>query len=329
MKPSIFMFSMLLFSPLAKAVLAFEVVPQDVDRIVVVGLEAQVQIQGQPNAPKLRVTGVDESSDPGQFVLERKGRVLFVKMQEYSDKKEWKEALSKSPLRRKIIDFTGASVPLEIQLRDGQVQVQKWTKEIKVALVKGKFNSIGGSASLSVQIQNGDVVIQDQNAKVFADVYKGQVQVKNLQGDLDESVFAGSLNVEKTKGFMQISTAQATAKILQSSGVLQFDNVKGIVITQQFSGRVDGQTGEGNVNLGILSDTDVHMKSSSGRVTVQTAPGAGTFLNLATTEGEISVPNELQVQRSATEKTVKGRLRGGEQKGTVIVRSQEGHIVVK
>ncbi|MBK9322547.1 MAG: hypothetical protein IPM97_06275 [Bdellovibrionaceae bacterium] len=332
MNPSFFILlivSTCFLSPCAKAVLAFEVVPQDVDRIVVVGLDAQVQIQEQAQAPKLRVTGIDEGSDPGQYTLEKKGRVLFVKMQEYSDKKEWKEVLSKAPSKKKVIDFTGASVPLDIQLREGQIHVQKWSKEIKVALVKGKFTSFGGGASLGVQIQNGDISIQDQNSKVFVDVYKGQVQIKNLNGDLEGNVFSGSLNVEKTKGFMQISSAQATTKITQSSGVLQFDTVKGIVITQQFTGRVEGQTIEGNVNLGINSDSDVHMKSLSGRVTIQTPPGSGTLLNLATTEGEISVPNELRVQRTATEKTVKGRLKGGEHKGTVVVRTQEGHIIVK
>jgi len=312
----------------ANAIMAFEVAPQDVDRIVVVGLEAHVQLTHQPNAPKLRVTGIDDTSDAGNFVLEKKERTLFIKMQEYSDKKEWKEALSKAPKKRNL-EFIGSSVPVEIQLREGQVNAQKWSKELKISLVKGKVTSQGGSASLSIQLQNGDVSVQDQNSKVVADVYKGHLSVRNLQGDLEGSVFSGSLNIEKSKGVMLVSTTQSSAKILQSSGTLQFENVKGTLVTQQFGGRVDGQTLEGSVNLGILPDTDVHVKSTTGKVTVATVAGSGASVNLLTTEGEITVPSDLSVNRSATEKTVRGRLRGGEQKGSIVVRSQEGSIVIK
>lgn len=325
----LFFASVLILVPRAEAVLAFEITPQEIDRIVVIGLEAQVQLQGQANAQKLRVTGIGETTEAGQFTLERKDRTLFIKMQEYSDKREWKEALSKPIGKRKILDFVGAPVPVEIQLRDGIVNAQRWSKEIKVALVKGKVVSVGGSATLAIQIQNGNASVQDQSSKVSVDIYKGNLDVKNLQGDLDGSVFAGSLTVDKSKGFLQITTAQSTAKILQSSGTLQFENVKGALITQQFVGRVDGTTGEGNVNIGILSDTDVHVKSQTGRVIIQTTPGSGAMLNLSTAEGEIVAPNEIKVNRTATEKTVRGRLRGGEQKGSIVVRSQEGNINIK
>jgi hypothetical protein len=322
-------FSGLVFASRAHAVLAFEITPQEVDRIVVVGLEAQVQLQGMPGAAKLRVTGLGETSEAGQFVLERKDRTLWIKMQEYSDKKDWKEALAKPFGKRKIIDFTGAAVPVEVQLRDGIVNAQKWSREIRVALVKGKVISAGGTAALSLQIQNGQAVIQDQTSKVTANIYKGVLDIKNLQGDLDGSVFSGALQVEKSRGFLQINTAQSTAKIIECAGTLQFENLKGAVITQKFAGRVDGQTTEGGVSLGILADTDVHVKSQTGRVSVLTAAGSGALLNLTTAEGEIIAPSEVKVNRTATEKTVRGRLRGGEQKGSIVVRSQEGNITIK
>jgi len=312
----------------AEAALVFDVNVQDLERIVVVGLEAQVQLVAQPNAAKLRVSGIDETSDPGNFAFEKKDRVLFIKMQEFSDKKEWKEAISKAP-KKKVLEFVGAPIPMEIQLREGQVSSQKWNKELKVSLVKGRVTATGGTASLSVQLQNGDVSIQDQTSKVVADVYKGNLVVKNLQGDLDGNVFAGTMTVEKSKGVLTVSTTQSTAKILQSSGTLQFENVKGTIVTQQFVGRVDGQTGEGAVSLGIMPDTDVHVKATSGRVSVLTVAGSGAMLNLLSTDGEITVPGELKVNRSATEKSVRGRLKGGEQKGSIVVRSQEGNIVVK
>ena len=85
-KPPRWIFSALVFSGLfsfskAYALMAFEVAPQDIDRIVVVGLEATVQLTHQPTAVKLRVMGIDDTSDPGNFALEKKDRTLFIKMQ--------------------------------------------------------------------------------------------------------------------------------------------------------------------------------------------------------------------------------------------------------
>jgi hypothetical protein len=137
------------------------------------------------------------------------------------------------------------------------------------------------------------------------------------------------MNIEKSKGYLNLNTTQSVARVLQSSGTLQFENVKGNVITQAFSGRVDGQTGEGAVNIGIEPDTDVHVKSVCGRVSVQSVAGSGAFVYLLSGEGEITAPNEIPTGKSATEKTARGRLRGGEQKGSIVVRSREGSIVVK
>jgi hypothetical protein len=317
-----------LFSSQAMAVLGFEVSPQDVDRIVVIGLEAQVQMLHQPSATKLKVSGIDDSSEPGNFALERRDRVLYIKMQEFGDKSEWKTALSR-PKQKRILEFVGASVPVEIQLRDGQVMAKNWARDLRVVMTRGKFTTVGGTGTVHLQLQRGDALIQDQTSKVTADLYRGQLVVKNLQGDLDGSVFSGGINIEKSKGYLNLNTTQSVARVLQSSGTLQFENVKGNVITQQFAGRVEGQTGEGSVNIGIVPDTDVHVKSVSGRVTVQTAAGSGAFVNLLTSEGEITAPNEIATAKTATEKTARGRLRGGEQKGSIVVRSREGSIVLK
>lgn len=311
----------------AHATMSFEVPSQDVDRIIVVGLEAQVQLVGQANASKLKVTGLDDTADPGQWGFEKHDRVLFVRMQEYLDKKDAKDALGKS--RRKVLEFIGGPVSMDIQLREGQVNIQHWSKDLKIDIVKGKITSVGSSGPLSLQVQSGDIAIQDQSAKVTADIYKGLLTVKDLQGDLEGSLFSGSTSIEKSKGFLSLNTTQGQAKVVQSSGTLQFENGKAVVIAQNFAGRIDGQTQEGNVNLGVLADSDVHVKSTNGRVTVQTPPGSGAAVNLLTNEGEIVVPSELKVTRGATEKTARGRLRGTEQKASVFVRSQEGTIVVK
>jgi hypothetical protein len=50
---------------------------------------------------------------------------------------------------------------------------------------------------------------------------------------------------------------------------------------------------------------------------------------LFTVDGEIFVPKELKVNRLSSEKSVRGRLRGEAQRGSIVVRSQEATILVK
>lgn len=316
----------LLFQPVMAA--TFEVPVADGDRLVLKGLEAQVQVVGQ-GGNSLKVSGVDEASTEGVFVVTKKNNIIEVKMNEYAGKKNWLNILPKSGAQMRKIEIWGAAVPTEIHLRGGSVVAQKWNKDLKVSVAQGRVSSLNGSGSLNIYVQKGDVNVSDHTGKVDADSYSGTMALKNIQGDVSASLFSGQLQIEKVRGFLTLATQQSNSKINQGTGTIQFENGRGALNIQGFQGRMEGQNQEGSVNVTMTLDSELDVKAKSGRVNVQVPASSGMSLNLMTVEGEIVVPSELKVTKLSAEKSVRGRLRGDAQRGSVFVRSQDGTISVK
>ena len=98
---------------------------------------------------------------------------------------------------------------------------------------------------------------------------------------------------------------------------------------QAFQGRLEGQNQEGTVTIQMAMDSEVDVKAKAGKVNITPPAASGASVNLFTVDGEIFVPKELKVNRLSSEKSVRGRLRGEAQRGSIVVRSQEATILVK
>lgn len=306
----------------------FETPVKEGDRLVLKGLEAQVLLTGQPGAT-LKISGVEESKAEGSYVVERKDNIIEVRMIEFNGKASWKNILPKANTQLRKIEISGLSLPTEVQLRGGSVVAQRWMKDLKVSVTHGRMSSANGSGSLQVYVQKGDVNIQDHTGRVNVDGYSGTCALRNIQGDVDASWFAGQLGLEKIRGFVALSTQTATAKLNSGAGTVQFENGKGSLTLQAFQGRIEGQNQDGNVTINLPLDSEVEVKSKSGKVAITVPPSSGAQVNLFTVDGEISVPGELRVAKLSAEKFARGRLRGDAQRASVFVRSQEGSILLK
>ncbi|MEN0057242.1 MAG: DUF4097 family beta strand repeat-containing protein [Bdellovibrio sp.] len=321
-----FILSCFFIQPLWAA--TFDVPVAEGDRLLLKGLEAQVQLIGQPGAA-LRVSGVENSgSAEGQYVITKSKGVIEIKMNEYSGKRAWLQVLTRSATPARI-EITGPAVPTEVHLRGGSVGAQRWNKDIKVAMTQGRAQVVGGSGAVQVYLQKGDVTVQDRVGRVQADSYQGAMTLRNIQGDVESHLFAGSLQIEKVQGFTSVSTQTAQGRVNQGVGTLQFENGKGTLTVQGFQGRLEGQNQEGVINVTMALDSEVDVKSKAGRVQIQAPPAAGVTLNLLTTEGDILVPGDLKVTKLSTEKSLRAKWRGDAPRGSIFVRTQEGLISVK
>lgn len=324
--PAILILAKLLIQPLFAA--SFAVPVQEGDRLVLKGLEAQIQLVATAGNA-LKVTGPEEISTEGAYVISKKDNIIEVRMNEYDGKKAWMNILPKANSQMRKIEISGFSLPTEIQLRGGSVTAQKWSKDLKVSLSQGRVSALNGAGSLQIYVQKGDVNVQDHSGRVSADIYAGTMTLKNIQGDVDASLFTGPLLLEKVRGFSSLTSQMGPVKVAQGTGTLQFENGKGGLNIQGFQGRVDGQNQEGSVTVQMALDSELDIKSKAGRVQVQAPASSGASVNLLTVEGDIFVPNELRINKLSSEKSVRGRLRGEAQRGSIFVRSQDGAIIVK
>lgn len=292
------------------------------EKIVIQASEAHVIVTSSAQA-NLRINMPDQEAN--NMAVMTSDQTIFIQ----SKTPTTKEGFGKTSGKRNVIEIQGPSVPLEIHLMDGQVTLNKWMKETLVHLQRGKVSSKDGLARLVAHVQKGDVTVAGHQGRVEVDVYQGNALIRDLGGELDLQNFSGDSTVEKSKGFLSFVTGGGTTKVSSSSGTLQFEAVKGTWISQGFQGRVEGVNKEANVSIQMSSESDVSIKSQAGRVTVKAAPGVGALLNLSAVEGEISVPSYLKVARDASGKSLRGRLRGDQPKGSITVRSQEGSIAIQ
>lgn len=294
------------------------------DQLLIQGRQAQV-IFNATAGNSLRISGLD---GPAGYHWERVDRTILIKTEEPAGRKEWKDKIT-SDTHKTLIEISGPALPVEVQLREGSVTLNRWPKEARINLRSGRVQANSMTGPLRTYLQKGDITLNDYAGKLAVDVYQGTVNLKNLNADAELRVFNGTLNVEGCKGNLQVFSQSAVQKLAHCSGTLQIDNGKGNVSLTAFQGRVEGVSGEGPLTLQLVGESDVSLKTRTGRVSVQLPPQSGATLNLATVEGEINAPGELKVVRGASEKTLKGRLKGEAGRLSVSVRSQEGSIVIR
>lgn len=322
--------SMLLFLPLmtlaqnsgSPAAAPLEMTVQEGDQLLVQGLNAQVTLTGGSGSA-LKVKGLGEN-----FVFERKDGTLWIHAKESDNRKEWKDNLKAWEKTKTALEISGPALPAEIHLRQGSVHLQKWNKDARVDLREGNVHVSQSNGAFRLNLQKGDVTANDVGGRFTLDMYQGSVSLKQVSFDADLHLFASSLTADGGRGHWAVSASNANVKLSKFTGTLQLDLSKGALTATAFQGRAEGQSGESAVNLTVLPETDVNLKSTTGRLQVNLPPAAGAFLNLATVEGELVGPSDVRVNRTATEKSIRTRYRG-EGSLNVLLRSQDGNIVVR
>lgn len=227
------------------------------------------------------------------------------------------------------IEIIGKPTLVSVHLLEGSILSQKWTRDANFHLQKGKLISKESSGTLSIHIQKGDFSVFDHQGKVAIDNFQTNGNIKNLNGDLELQNFLGDIVLDKPKGSLVLNANQGSIKLLGGSGNLVFDGVKAQFISQFFQGRIEGQSVEGSSTIHLANEEDLHFKTQSGKVSVQTLNDSGALLNMACTEGEIYLPTYLKVSRDGSSKSFRGRLKGEIQKNSIVLRSTDGVLTVK
>lgn len=273
------------------------------------------------SGPTLKIRGL--SSRQGV----RRGDLLVFDLKETSSKEDFAAFLKKKgpPLK---IEIQGPSMPIELSLHEGQIVLNKTSHEVSVQMIQGSISIAQAKGPLLLRLHKGQISAREVTGKTGIELYSGQAVLKEL-GDSTISIFSGNLSIQDLQGTLALNTQSVVSKVAGMSGTLTLDSQKGSLNLTQFQGRLEGQTVEGLVSAQILPETDVQLKSKSGRFNFQVPPGSGAYLNLWTAEGEIIIPKDLSVARSTTEKSVRGRLRGESQKITISAKTSEGVVVVK
>lgn len=269
----------------------------------------------------LHVRGLSESQGV------RRGDLLIFDLKEGGSKEDFAN-LSKKKEGVFRVEIQGPSMPLDLTLHDGQVNLNQLSHEIKVQMIQGSIKVSHSRGPLMLRLHRGQISVLDAAGKGQYDVYSGQVSLKQVE-DSEVNLFTGSLDIQGIKGRLALNTQSTQSKVSAMEGTLTLDSQKGSLALTQFQGRLEGKTVEGLVTAQFQPETEVHLKSKSGRFNFTLPANSGAYLNLWTREGDLVVPKELSVSRSPSEKSARGRLRGESQKINITAHTSEGAVVIK
>ncbi len=300
---------------------AIEVTLHGNEKLLLKLAEAHVTLV-QSNSAKLKIT----LREGDALNVEVKNGVIQIMS---LDQDVFVTAGNNSKRKNSVIEISGPSLSADVHVYEGLISAQSWSKDAILHLQKGKIQTKDCVAALKIHSQSGEVLVQGNHGRLEINTYKAKVIVRNQDGALNVDNFAGETLLEKNKGAVEINVGQGAAKLMQNSGSLQFDMQKGNLTVSAHSGRIEGQNGEGNLTLSSVGESDVSVKSKSGRVVVQTPAGSGALLNVSTAEGELALPGSLRPNHDGSGKSFRGRMAGVGAKGSVVVHSQQGSIVIR
>lgn len=225
------------------------------------------------------------------------------------------------------MDVIVPAIAVDLHLTEGQVQITKWQKPLLIDLQNGRVNAKDNRATLWIQLAQGQVSVSEHVGHLRLDVFRADSVLTSLQGNLDFSGHQGDLRVDKASGNLQLQLYQGGVDIKNSGGSLQYQIGKASMLVSTFKGRVEGHSDEGNVNLGLASETEVAIKSGTGRVTLD-SKNSGSLLVLRAEEGEITGMKNLRAGKDRGAQVLRGRLTGSGG-GRVEVVAAKGNIFVK
>lgn len=229
----------------------------------------------------------------------------------------------------KAIEIRGPSVVVNAFLSSAQIQVNKWSKDLKLNIINGKISTNKTFGSETFIVQKGDITSIDHTGSLKTEVYQGNVTVAGLKGDQNHTLFAGNLKIEKNKGAIQVSSFQGVVKQTSGEGSFRYESQRGQLALGSFKGHIEAESNEGNMQVGLIEDSSANLKSLSGKINVQLSSGLGAGINALVKEGDLYLPGDLKVVRTATEKSYHGTYRADNKKSNLTVRSVEGTVVIK
>ncbi len=200
--------------------------------------------------------------------------------------------------------------------------------QVQVSALKGQIIGNNTGEGIHYNLQKGDIQSFQHKGSLEIESYGGKILVKDGQGNLKVQLFSGDLTIEKNQGRIQLESQSSVARIKEQQGVVSLQWGRGSLSLSDFSGRLEGASTEGQLQLQLKPESIVDLQAGRGKVNVSLPSGSGASLNLKTITGDLSVPSPLKAGREGKFRIARGKLSGA-LKGSVSIHAEDASISVK
>ncbi|MES2965836.1 MAG: hypothetical protein V4760_18285, partial [Bdellovibrionota bacterium] len=205
------------------------------DKISISCPRAAVKLTGTASTStvmRVRKTLPDSSSEGASrfegmsFSVKKEGGIVRIECTGQDSKEELAKAV-KPGAGDFHFELEGASLPVEVGVRGGNVNLQGWKQSVAALIVEGRVHAVGTENALRVQLQRGDVKIDGHRGPVTLDSHSAKLSAANVEGDMSVVNFAGESLLSSIRGNVDAKLDSGTFTIAKSSGSLDFILGKG------------------------------------------------------------------------------------------------------
>lgn len=227
--------------------------------------------------------------------------------------------------QRYSIQLKGPSVPLNIFIRFGSVDINGIENPTHVTVERGSIKYLNTSQSAKLHIVSGSVDVEKHTGRLKIDAFDSKTKISNVDGNTDINHFSGILNAKNVNGEMTLNGKKSQIVLESISGGMRFDLDAGRLDIESFSGTLEGITDQTQFQAKLLNPVRFKVKSKAAQMKILVPNSSGAQVYFALTDGQFSVPSFLSQDTSGSVKVVKGTLRGGES-GRVQVTGETGRV---
>lgn len=280
------------------------------DSLQITGVHGRLKLIHDPRLKNLvlQINQRQQKSSPDwNLSVDRKGSVIEVEVFSVSNQELWKHELKKNQWPEFDIYLRGPSLPVRASWRQGEVDINRWNKDVDLLLLDGK---------LRIADTRGKIQIQGARLNMSVLRHEGEV---NFTADVGQGI------VEASKGILKIQLMDGGLQLRAFQGEFFWNSQRAVLDATNGQGQWNLVTNKGPIKVQMAGRSEVDIQSDSAPVKVAWHKGAAkAFLSSKT--GLIKAPPIAKVTRE--EGIKKWLAQWGEgQLGQVFVKTQSGSIL--
>ncbi len=302
---------------------------KSIQRLHIIGVKARVHILGdQGSRLEVRISSHGGADDLVPKAEVKNGEI-FIEAKGFHTKKSWEKVVFRGKNVPDVqINIKGPSLPLRINLLEGDVVLKNWKHDFLISQKNGKIKSLSNKGEGSLHLVEGQVEMSSHIGNIKADLFRVQARYNKVKGEIWHKSFSGDVNINHALGTVHMQVNQGKVNVIGGKGNTHFDLGEAEFHFSKRSGLLKGKSLQGTIRAILDRAVKVSIQSKTGDVLLQVPHTSAARVDIGTQDGKLVVPQGLRTTKRGVYDIARGRLKGQEP-GRLFVRTETGGITLK
>lgn len=281
---------------------------QGITSLKISGVKGRLVIHEKPTKYyRIRVThSKDKKYEDWNLSADRVHDALVLEVFNVAAGKQWQKMVKQDHWPEFDIELEGPGVPAVVAWREGNVDINGWSKSLELSFLNGKVD---------VARTKGPLKLETVDAQVKVRQHQGDLDLRGQNGSVELSNMNGKANVAWLDGNFKADGLRGSYNLDWNSGALSLRNV---------DATLRGTSGSAEWDLRAKAPSNINVNTVSGGVKMNWEKGGAAYF-LSSSPGKLRAKMGCKVQARNGGEVCEGQ-KPGKPRGEVFVQSKTGLI---